>query len=148
MVAYPKTGKNKRGKHYKHSYCTCTYTVLPPSLPPHSLSLSFFLLLSPSPSLLPSFSLPLVPSLLYLQSAKLKVEVFPHDGEMQEVEGDSVWSGLSLLLSFLSKSHLFSEQGEVRLVGHKTQHDLGRSESASVCVRCVGEEVIDAGDEG
>ena len=50
------------------------------------------------------------------------------------MEGDGVWSGLSLLLSLLSESHLFSEQGEVRLMGHKTQHDLGRS--ASVYVRC------------
>ena len=39
------------------------------------------------------------------------------------MEGDGVWSGLSLL-SFLSKSYLFSKKGEVRLMGHKTQHDL------------------------
>ena len=56
------------------------------------------------------------------------------------MEGDGVWGGLPLLLSLLSKSHLFSEQGKVRLVGHKAQHDLGRSESASVCV-CVKCEV-------
>ena len=107
------------------------YVYCVSSLPTLSLFLSPSLSLSLPPA---SFSLPLVPSLLYLQSAKLKVEVFPHDGEMQEVEGDGVWGGLSLLLSLLSESHLFSEQGEVRLVGHKTQHDLARSESARVCV--------------
>ena len=53
------------------------------------------------------------------------------------MEGDGVQSGLSLLLSFLSESHLFSEQGEVRLMGHKTQHDLGRYECEYVCVRYV-----------
>ena len=52
------------------------------------------------------------------------------------MEGDGVWGGLSLL-SLLSESHLFSQQGEVRLMGHKAQHDLGRSESASASVRCV-----------
>lgn len=53
-----------------------------------------------------------------LQTAKLKVEVLSHDGEVKEMKGNCVWRAL-LLLRLAPKNNFFSEQREVRLVGKK-----------------------------
>ena len=63
----------------------------------------------------------------YLYWHKLKVNVFPHDGEMEEVEGDGVRGGLSPL-TLTPKSYLLPQQRKVGLVCRQTQHHLVREQ--------------------
>ena len=61
----------------------------------------------------------------YLYWQKLKVNIFPHDGEMEKVEGDGVRGGLSPL-TLASKPHLLPQQRKVGLMRRQTQHHLPR----------------------
>ena len=61
----------------------------------------------------------------YLYWQKLKVNIFPHDGEMEKVEGDGVRGGLSPL-TLASKPYLLPQQRKVGLMGRQTQHHLPR----------------------
>ena len=61
----------------------------------------------------------------YLNWQKLKVNIFPHDGEMEKVEGDGVRGGLSPL-TLASKPYLLPQQRKVGLMRRQTQHHLPR----------------------
>ena len=58
------------------------------------------------------------------------VDVLAKEGNVEEVEGLSLGTALSALIGSLPKAHLLPQQGEVRLMGHETKHDLygGREE--------------------
>ena len=58
------------------------------------------------------------------------VDVLAKEGDVEEVEGLSLGTALSALIGSLPKTHLLPQQGEVRLMGHETKHDLygGREE--------------------
>lgn len=60
---------------------------------------------------------------IYLHSRELKIDVLSEDREVEKMEGDGVRRGLSLGLP--TKLHLLTQQTEVWLMSHHTQHDLG-----------------------
>ena len=64
----------------------------------------------------------------YLYWQKLKVNIFSHDGEMEEVEGNGVRGGLSPL-TLASKPHLLPQQRKVGLMCGQTQHHLAREQN-------------------
>lgn len=63
-------------------------------------------------------------TLPHLKGLKLVVDVLAKEGDVEEVEGLSLRTALSALIGSFPKAYLLPQQGKVRLMGHKTKHDL------------------------